>query len=207
MSENIEDGVYRATPDGSWDLITLVQPDGSRSMMITGQATKTMLVPYSAGTSSVVISFVPGAYLEGYHLPKIVDSFEILPSADDDHFQLVGHMFEFPKNFDEAEALVAELAQLEILKLNSVVDRTLKGSGLAMSARARQRHFTNTTGITRKSFEQIKQAQQAVSRLKQGAKPSDVAAETGYSDQPHLARSLKKIMSTKPSRVDDIHKL
>jgi hypothetical protein len=207
MTENVTDGVYQATPDGSWDLIVLVQQDGSRSMMITGQATKTMQVPYRAGTHSVVISFVPGAYVDGYHLPKIVDSFEILPNTDENHFRFVGHDFAFPMNFDEAEALVEELANLGILKSNTIVDAALRGSGPAMSDRARQRHFTNTTGITQKSFEQIKRAQRAVTQLKQGKKPSDVAAETGYSDQPHLAKSLKKIMDTKPSNVDGIHKL
>lgn len=207
MTENVTDGIYQATPDGSWDLIVLVRRDGSRSMMITGQATKTMQVPYSGGTHSVVISFAPGAYVEGYHLPKIVNSFEILPNVDEDHFRFVGHDFPFPMDFDEAEALVGKLIRLGILKSNAVVDTALRGAAPALSDRAKQRHFTNTTGITRKSFEQIKRAQRAVTQLKQGKKPSDVAADTGYSDQPHLAKSLKKIMGTKPSGVDDIHKL
>lgn len=207
MTQNLSDGIYQATPDGSWDLIVLVQQDGSRSMMITGQATKTMEVPYRGGTSAVVISFAPGAYLVGYHLAKLVDSFEILPNTDDNHFELVGQRFAFPRNFEEAEALVNELVDKGILKNNLVVDGVLGGAAPAMSDRARQRHFTGTTGITRKHFEQIKRAQQAVAKLQQGRKPSDVAADTGYTDQPHMAKSLKKIMGTKPSDVDDIHKL
>jgi hypothetical protein len=207
MTQNVSDGVYQATPDGSWDLIVLVQSDGSRSMMITGQATKTMQVPYQGGTSSVVISFAPGAYLIGYHLPKLVDSFEILPNTDANHFELVGRTFAFPANFAEAEKLVEQLVDMGILKNDRVVDGVLSGSAPAMSDRAKQRHFTDTTGITQKSFEQIKRAQKAVSELQQGRAARDVAAETGYADQPHLAKSLKKIMGAKPSGVDDIHKL
>ncbi|HSD56389.1 MAG TPA: DUF6597 domain-containing transcriptional factor, partial [Candidatus Saccharimonadales bacterium] len=115
MTENVSDGVYQATPDGSWDLIVLVQQDGSRSMMITGQATKTMQVPYRGGTSSVVISFAPGAYLPGYYLPKLVDSFEMLPNVDADHFELVGHAFALPRDFDEAEKLVEQMVELDVL--------------------------------------------------------------------------------------------
>jgi AraC-like DNA-binding protein len=43
--------------------------------------------------------------------------------------------------------------------------------------------------------------------LQKGKKPRDVAADTGFADQPHLARSLKKIMGVKPSDIEDIHKL
>jgi hypothetical protein len=207
MTQNVSDGVYQATPDGSWDLIVLVQADGTRSMMLTGQATKTMQIPYTGGTSSVVISFAPGAYMPGYHMAKLVDSFEMLPNVDDVHFELLGHTFALPHDFDEAEKLVEQMVSLGMLKNDRVVDGVLNGSSLAMSDRAKQRHFASTTGISQKSFEQIKRAQVAVSALQQGKKPSDVAAETGYSDQPHLAKSLKKIMDTKPSSVDDIHKL
>jgi len=207
MTQCITDGVYQATPDGSWDLIAMIDVDGSESMMLTGQATKTYPVPYRAGVSSVVISFAPGAYMPDYNLAKLVDSFEMLPNVDDKHFELLGHTFPFPHDFDEAEKLVEELVSLGMLKSNHVVEGVLGGKSPAMSARAKQRHFVQTTGMTHKAFEQIKRAQKAVSELKQGKKPSDVAAEVGYADQPHLAKSLKKIMDAKPSNVDDIHKL
>lgn len=54
---------------------------------------------------------------------------------------------------------------------------------------------------------QIRRAQEAVRRLQKGEKPVDAALSAGYSDQPHLAKSLKKIMGSHPSNVDDIHKL
>ena len=205
-SHNLTDGTYLATPDGSWDLIVLIGQDGARQMMLAGQATKSSYVPYQAGTGSIVISFTAGAYMP--HLPgdAMLDLVEILPNFDDDHFMLAGHTYEFP-TFENAEELVARLVQTGVLKHDGVVDSALKGSPKAMSPRATQRHFAHATGLTQKYLEQIKRAQQAVVLLQQGKKPIEAAQDAGYADQPHMSKSLKKIMDSTPSNVDDIHKL
>lgn len=205
-SQNLTDGVYSATPDGSWDLIVCINSDGSKSMMLTGQATKPMDVPYTASTGSVVISFMPGAYLPAYPPSKLMDSFEMLPNVDASHFRLCEKTFAFP-TFENAEELVEAMIAANILFADPVVYAALNGNPKAMSSRSTQRHFVQSTGLTQKYLAQIQRAQQAVALLQQGKKPSDVAADAGYTDQPHLARSLKKIMDTKPSDVDDIHKL
>ena len=206
QTQNTADGIYEATPDGSWDLIVLIHETGERQMMITGQATKPMNVPYKKGTGSVVISFAPGAYMPHYPAEELLDSFELLPNFDADHFSMAGHTFAFP-DFNNAEELVEKMVTLGILKNDTVIDSELRGTPKAMSERARQRHFSHTTGLTQKYLQQIKRAQQAVGLLKQGKKPIDAAAEAGYTDQPHMAKSLKKIMARRPSDIDHIHKL
>lgn len=200
-TQNIEDGVYSATPDGSWDLIVLVQPDGAKSMMLTGQATKPMDVPYKKGTSSVVLSFAPGAYMPAYPAKKLVDSFEILPNADATHFLLSGHAFAFP-TFASAETLVEAMVAAKLLLADPIVYAAKVGSD-----RSKQRHFAASTGLPAKTLTQIERAQEAVRQLQKGKTPRDVAADTGFTDQPHMAKSLKKIMGVNPSQVDDIHKL
>lgn len=205
-TQNIADGVYSATPDGSWDLIVLIQPDGSKSMMITGQATKPMDVPYTKGTSSVVISFARGAYTPLYPNDQLVDSFDILTNADPEHFILGDRVFKFP-SFETAEQLIEELIEAKLLIADPVIYAASTGTSWAASKRSYQRHFATRTGISEKYFQQIERAQEAIRQLKNGDNPSNVAAQTGYSDQPHLARSLKKIMGIKPSEADDIHKV
>jgi AraC-like DNA-binding protein len=200
-TQNISDGVYLATPDGSWDLIVLVQPDGTKSMMLTGQATKPMDVPYKGGTNSVVISFAPGAYMPAYPSKKLVDSYEMLPNVDENHFELAGKVFAFP-TFENAEKLVDAMVAAKILLADPVVY-----AQHAASTRSVQRHFAESAGITQKGLSQIERAQEAVRQLQSGKKPSDVAADTGYTDQAHLARSLRKIMGVKVSDVGEIHKL
>lgn len=201
VTQNVTDGVYLATPDGSWDLIVLVQPDGAKSMMLTGQATKPMDVPYRGGTNSVVISFAPGAYMPAYPAKKLVDSFEMLPNADAEHFILSDHTFAFP-TFDNAEELVEELIAAKLLFADSIVHGAYR-----TSTRSAQRHFAESAGLTQKNLAKIERAQEAVRQLQTGKKPSEVAADTGYTDQPHLARDLRNIMGVKPSDVGDIHKL
>jgi hypothetical protein len=205
-SQNITDGVYSATPDGSWDLIVMIDRTGARQMALTGQATKPMQVPYQAGTGSVVISFVPGAYLPHYPAEALLDSIIFLPNFDDEHFNIAGHTFAFP-TFEDAEVLVEKMVLLGILKNDSVVDGVSKGTPRAASSSTTQRHFVRTTGLTQKYLAQIRQAQRAIRLLQEGKKPIDAAIDSGYTDQSHLAKSLKKIMDAKPSDVDDIHKL
>jgi len=206
QTKNTADGIYEATPDGSWDLIVGIDEHGNKMMMLTGQATKTMQVPYKKGTGSVVISFAPGAYMPHYPAEQMVDALEFLPNFDSNHFSMAGHTFAFP-TFENAEKLVEKMVDLGILKNDLIIDGEIHGKPKTISERARQRHFTRTTGLTQKYLEQIKRAQKAVDLLKQGKKPVDVASETGYTDQPHMAKSLKKIMAVKPSGVDHIHKL
>lgn len=206
MTKNVADGVYLATPDGAWDFIVMIQADGSRSIAIAGQATKSAHVPYQAGTGGVVVSFAPNAYLP--HIPgeKLVDTMEFLPNADADHFTYQGHVFDFP-TFENAEEVVNEMIAEGLIFSDELIRSLQEGAPRAASTRAFQRHFLKATGLTQKQFQQIKRAQEAVVLLKEGKKPIEVAADAGYSDQPHLAKSLKKIMESKPSSVDHIHKL
>ena len=205
-SQNITDGVYLATQDCSWDIIAYSLPDGTRGVMLTGQATEPADVPYTAGTSSVVVSFAAGAYLPAYPGKKMLGLFEHLPCPDNDHFILAGTQFRIP-TFETAEALVDDMVAASVLKMDDVVASILSGDHKALSDRAIQRHFLEVTGLTRKSLEQIRRAQEAVRQLQSGKKPVDVAADAGFTDQAHLAKSLKKIMRRKPSSVDEIHKL
>lgn len=205
-TQNTDDGIYSATPDGSWDLIVLIQSDGSKSMMITGQATRPMDVPYRKDTGSVVISFVPGAYIPGYAGKTLLDSFELLSNADANHFVLCGQTFAIP-TYETAEDLVESLIAAQLLFADPVVYALSSGVSMAVSPRSSQRHFVNSAGITQKNLSQIERAQLAVQQLQRGEKPSKVAANAGYADQPHMARDLKKIMGIKPSDADDVHKL
>jgi methylphosphotriester-DNA--protein-cysteine methyltransferase len=70
-----------------------------------------------------------------------------------------------------------------------------------------QQHFKQTTGITQKSFQMIRRAQKAVRRLKAGEVPAGVAVDLGYTDQPHMIKSIKKIMGALPSNLDAVHKI
>jgi hypothetical protein len=205
-TENLTDGVYKATPDGCWDLIACTDRDGKKTMMLTGQASKTTMVPYESGTNSVVISFAAGAYMPQMPGKAMLDLIEMLPNAGNNNFVLLGHTFQMP-TYQTAEDLVVEMEKQGLLAMDEVVAAVLQGTPKAMSDRHMQRHFMQATGLTRKALEQIHRAQKAVGLIKSGLSPSSAAADAGFSDQPHLTKSLQKLMHSRPSDVSDIHKL
>jgi hypothetical protein len=205
-TENVTDGVYIATPDCAWDLLALKLQDGSRTMMLAGQQTKYLNVPYAAGTSAVVISFTASAYLAGLKGDELVDATVMLPEGGPDRFALLDHTFEFPE-YDAAEDLVNAMIAVGILKQDDIVASVLEGQPKAMSSRTMQRHFHEVTGISRKALNKIRRAQDAVRMLQAGTATVEVAAEIGYTDQSHLTKDLKKIMGAGTSATNHIHKL
>lgn len=175
-------------------------------MMLAGQQTEYLDVPYAAGTSSIVISFTASAYLAGFKGDELVDATIILPNEDENHFILLGHIFEFPR-YETVEDLVRVMVTVGILKQDDVVASVLEGRPKAMSSRTMQRHFYEVTGISRKTLDKIRRAQDAVKMLQMGTATAEVAAEVGYTDQSHLTKDLKKIMGSGTSTTGHIHKL
>jgi AraC-like DNA-binding protein len=70
-----------------------------------------------------------------------------------------------------------------------------------MSLRTVQRRFLRATGLTRGTFEQIKRAQQAATLLQKGISIADAIFQAGYTDQPHLTRSLKHFVGHTPGQI------
>lgn len=194
------DGIYNATPDGAWDLILSIEPNGHRFLFFSGQQTESMQVPYKKGERSIVISFAASTKLR--HKSAPMQPLEI----DGNFFLYEGVRLPMP-TYTNAEELTDLMIQHNLIENDEVVAGILSDKPRAASARSIQMHFRDTTGITRKTFDQIRRAQKAVRLLQEGKKASEVAAEVGYTDQAHMARSLKKIMGRLPSNVDDVHKL
>jgi hypothetical protein len=201
----LSDGIYRATPDGSWDLILSVAPEGERLVFLTGQATEPVDVPYNEGEHSVVISFAAHVYLSQDKEVRTGPMLRFLP-VDEDCFILDGVRLPLP-SFENAEELTDQMVTAGLLKSDDVVAKAFTAKPKAASRRTVQQHFKKTTGITQKDFELIRRAQEAVRRLKGGDRPAAVAAELGYSDQPHMIKSIKKIMGHLPSNLEDVHKI
>jgi AraC-like DNA-binding protein len=55
--------------------------------------------------------------------------------------------------------------------------------------------------LTRGAIEQIGRAERAVELLSRGMSPIEAARRAGYADQPHLTRSLKRLVGQTPSQI------
>jgi AraC-like DNA-binding protein len=202
---SIEDGIYRATPDGSWDLILSYGPDGQPTLWLTGQATEPVDVPYRGGSHAVVVSFAAHVFLACEKQVLTGATVRLLP-VEGNHFALGGVELPLP-TFEDAEALVDKMIAAGLLQSNDLVAKAFSANPKAASKRSVQQHFKTITGITQKDFEQIRRAQEAVRLLKSGASAAAVAADLGYTDQPHMIKSIKKIMGHLPSNLDPVHKI
>jgi len=201
----LTDGIYRATPDGSWDLILSVSPDGRPTIFLSGQATEPVDVPYLAGEHSVVISFAAHVYLATDNEVRTGAAIRLLP-VEGEVFRLDGVELPLP-TFGNAEQLTEMMVAANLLQSNDLVAKAFTERPKAASTRSVQQHFKKTTGITQKDFQLIRRAQEAVRRLKLGDASASVAADLGYTDQPHMIKSIKKIMGHLPSNLDPVHKI
>lgn len=201
----LSDGLYKATPDGSWDLILRVDSDGKSFVFLTGQATEPVDVPYKEGEHSVVISFAPHVYLAQDKETRTGPAVRFLP-VHGDKFVLDGLELPLP-TFLNVEQLTDSMISAQLLLSDSIIAQAFTDRPKAASKRSVQQHFSKITGITQKDFQLIRRAQDAVRQLKAGSKSAAVAAEFGYTDQSHMIKSIKKIMGQLPSNLDAIHKI
>ncbi len=72
---------------------------------------------------------------------------------------------------------------------------------LSMSDRSFSRLWSEIVGIQPRKFIQLMRFHNAVSMIDEGDKLANVAAECGYSDQPHMARQIKTISGLPPSAL------
>jgi AraC-like DNA-binding protein len=201
----LTDGTYRATPDGSWDLIFRVTPDKPSVVFLTGQGKEPVDVPYTAGEHGIVISFAAHVYVTQDKPTTAHAGLRFLP-INEDGFVLKGVELPLP-TFLNAEHLTDKMVEANLLQSDDLVAKAFTANPKAASKRAAQERFKKVTGITQQDFQLIRRAQEAVRRLKSGDKPATVAVDLGYTDQPHMTKSIKKIMGSLPSNLEAVHKI
>lgn len=193
-----DEGGNVAAPDGCWDLVVLKQA-GRTNILLTGQTTQTVPLPFTPGDEIMTISFKASAFLSFIPATEILDRGLLLPTTRHS-FQLACDVFEIPM-FDNAEEFVKSLMKKEQIHQDKVVEEALLDQLPAYSLRSIQRRFLRATGMTQNHFRQIQRARQAAALIQKGVPATDVAFETGYSDQPHMSRSLKRILGRTPTEI------
>jgi hypothetical protein len=192
-------GVFTAAPDGCWDII-ITKYHGMIRITLNGQALTAATVPYDEGAETLGISFKPEVFLSPLPGEYLVGRAIELPTASSTTFWLDNQTFEIP-TFENVEGFIDKLIRDNLLTRSEVVSRFVRGHPKTTSERTLQRHFLRTTGLTPYYFSQLQRVQQAVMLLQQGKRAIDVAFETGYADQPHMAKAIKHIMGRTPAEI------
>jgi hypothetical protein len=146
------------------------------------------------------IDFKPGTFMP--HLPpgSVMDGNITLPDAADHAFWLCSSAWQFP-NYENADTFVDRLVREGLLTYDPVVKGINQGQSPRLSLRMVQYHVLRSTGLSRRTIRQIERARYATALLKQGVSIFDTVYEAGYSDQPHLTRSLKHFIGHTPAEI------
>ena len=108
--------------------------------------------------------------------------------------------WEYP-SFENADTFVSRLVRKGVIAHDSTVDALVRGKPLMLSRRSGQRHFARATGMTHVAFRNIERARYATNLLREGVSILDVVHRAGYFDQPHLTRSLKRLIGQTPAEI------
>jgi hypothetical protein len=187
------------TPDGCWDIV-IRQRRGCTEVLQTGLITRPVRLDYEPGDEYVSIAFKPGVFMPRLPGVAMLDRGLVRPLASKRAFWLDRDRFEIP-TFENAEGLVDRLTKLGVIVRDEIVAGILEGRPQATSSRAVQRHFIRALGMTSKHLEQIARACRAAERLVRDGSLARIAHELGYADQPHMTRSLRRILGKTPGEI------
>lgn len=136
------------------------------------------------------------------HLPtsRLVDGGVDLPIASSNSFWLGGSVWQIP-DYENADIFVERLVRAGLLLRDPVVEAAVQGQLTDLTQRAVQYRFLQATGITQRTAQQIQRARHAALLLQQGASILDAMRQSGYYDQPHLTRSLKRFIGQTPAQL------
>ena len=199
-AQSEDSGSFMSTAASHWEMVVTRYQDKT-TFTVRGPETIATPADYSAGFEFFGIVFKPGIFMPHLSLIELLDRKDMnLPEATSKTFWLHGYAWQFP-DYENADTFVARLVREGLLVREPVVEAVLQNRPLEMSLRSIQRRFLRATGLTRGTFEQIERARQAERLLKRGFSIAEAVYQAGYTDQPHLTRSLKQFIGQTPGQI------
>jgi hypothetical protein len=141
-----------------------------------------------------------GSFMPYLPAGQLRDGAITLPESIGKSFWLNGSSWQIPE-YENLEIFVDRLVRAGLLVREPVVRSVLQGGYPELSQRSTQRKSLHATGLTRGAISQIDRARYATILLKQGTSILDTVHQAGYSDQPHLTRSLKHYIGQTPAQL------
>lgn len=182
-----------------WSMV-IAKYDGRISVSLHGPETGATRKAFPAGAEWFGIMFKLGTFVP--HIPpgSIIDGIVVLPEASTRSFSLCHSSWQFP-TYENADTFVDQLIRAGILVRDPLLSALHQGDSPSLSLRAVQYRVQRATGLSQRTIRQIERARHAASLLKRGVSILDTVYEAGYSDQPHLTRSLKHFIGQTPAEI------
>ena len=185
----------------NWEIVVTRQADDCW-LTLRGPETRASEAAIPQGADFFGIQFGHGTFMPHLDMRRLVDGSVTLPTASPTSFRLDGSTWEIPRP-DNADVFVDRLVRAGLLVHDPVVAAALHDDGdvAGLSTRSVERRVARATGLTRGAIRQMARADRAVELLGRGVPPLEVAQRTGYADQPHMTRSLKRFAGQTPSQI------
>lgn len=193
------DGSTIRPAENCWHMV-LVRHMGDARLLVVGPLTTAGVLPYVEGVELLWIKFKLGAFMPHRPVRDFVDTETPLPGAASQSFWLHGSAWRFP-DYENADTFVNRLVREEVLAWDPVVNAVLQHQRPELSSRAVRHRFLRATGLSQNQIQQVERARRAETLLRQGVPILDTVDEAGYSDQPHLTRSLKQWIGYTPAKL------
>ena len=196
----VSDGALIRPAESHWHMV-FVRYHGNIRPLVVGPWTSSGLTSYGEDAELLWIKFKLGAFMPHLPLRDCLDFEMMLPgAASHSSFWLKSAAWQVP-DYDNVETFVERLVREEVLVRDPVVDAVLQGHALETPPRTVRHRFLHATGMSHSQIQQIARAQQAATLLQQGKSILDTVFEAGYTDQPHLTRSLKHWVGHTPAQI------
>jgi len=192
-------GCFHSMATCNWGMV-VTRHQGHVSMTIRGPETQATLADCPADAEWVGIHFKLGSFMPLVLPGDIRDRNDFTAPSSQLSFHLGGAAWEYP-SFENVEAFVRRLIQEGLLVTDPQVLAALEGRPGRGTQRTDQRHALQATGMTLATIRQIERAREATALLREGRAIADVVHDLGYYDQPHLTRSLKRLVGQTPAQV------
>ncbi len=195
-------GSFTSISAACWTMV-ISKYNGRTGISFHGPKTRATFKDFPEDLEWFGIDFKLGTIMP--HLPpdSIMDGCITLPEAADYSFWLGSSAWQFP-NYENADTFVNRLVQEDLLMCDPVVNAISQGKSPTISLRTVQYRFLHSTGLSQRTIRQIERARYAAALLKQGVSIFDTVYDAGYSDQPHLTRSLKYFIGYTPAEIPTI---
>jgi hypothetical protein len=193
-------GEFLSVAQGHFEMV-VTRYRGEAFLTMRGPETRVSLANCPADAEWVALRFKLGTFFPKLLPGRLKDRQDVtLAAAGTRSFWLDGSAWEYP-TYDNLDTFASRLVRKGLIGRDTAIEAVLRGDTPRLSVRATQRHFARATGITFAAFRSIERARYATNLLRQGMPTLDVVHAAGYFDQPHLTRSLKRLIGQTPSAI------
>ena len=182
--------------------IAFARIGGTTTVHLRGPETKATTLSCPPGAEYLGAVFRLGAYLPAFppaRLANLQDA--ILPTLSDGRILLDGRAWEMPTP-QNVDVFLDRLERAGLLVFEPRVEELVYGDDTrTVPERTTQSRMLRAVGLSRRTLRQIERARHAARLLRAGVPILDVVVAAGYYDQPHLTRSLRRLIGHTPAEV------